>query len=152
MSLRSGSSSKKSFFPRSSMGGFFPIIPLRRGTLSGSCAYLEGIASSLHSHNESPRCSASYKRPLSLGLSLVGPYSPRGSSSPIATLEPEPLDDPSPHPCCLAELVVNFSLRCARRENHLAAITSLGFLLALSSYLKMYPTIEKVQEPHSFFN
>ena len=77
---------------------------------------MKGNSTSLDSHNESPRCSPSYKRSLSLGLSSIGPYSSQGSSSPIATLELEPLDDPSPHPYCLAELVVNFSLRCAKGE------------------------------------
>ena len=72
-----------------------PIIPL-----SSSYAYLQGIVSfpyvsvsvkgnstSLDSHNESPRCSPSYKRSISLGLSSVGLYSLWGSSSPVATLE-----------------------------------------------------------------
>ena len=128
--LRSGSFLKKSFFLQSFVGGFSPIIPLQGGTLSGSCTYSQGIVSfpyvsvkgnstSRDSHDESPRCSPFYERSLSLGLSPVDPYSLQGSFSPIATLEPEPLDNPSPYPCCLAELVVNFSLRHKRRTTSL---------------------------------
>ena len=55
-----------------------PIIP--RSSVKGN-------STSLDSHNESPRCSPSYKRSISLGLSSVGLYSLWGSSSPVATLE-----------------------------------------------------------------
>lgn len=62
---------------------------------------VRGNLTSPDSHNESPWCSPFGKSSLSLGLSLVGPYSPRGSSSPVVTLELEPLDDPSPHQAIL---------------------------------------------------
>lgn len=121
VSLRFGSFLKKSFFLQSFVGGFSPIIPLQGGTLSGSCTYSQGIVSFpyVSVKGKSPRCSPFYERSLSLGLSPVGPYSLQGSSSPIATLEPEPLANPSPYPCCLAELVVNFSLRHKRRTTSL---------------------------------